>query len=144
MKCPMCSWDTAAEVVWSLELELPLQWLSANVIKANVLGHGGWKYRAYRQKLEASIRRLAGKIAPASRWRRAYLVRRYAKGCRHFDFDDLCYGGKPMVDAMVATGLLVDDSPKWFLAAYAQEKAPNGKHSIKIRLEEVAGDSAQA
>lgn len=51
---------------------------------------------------------------------------------------NLIGGGKALIDGMVTLGYLIDDSPEYFLGSYHQEKAVDGKDSIRIRLEEVS------
>ena len=132
----MCLWDLDAKVVWSAEMVLPLKWPSQNELGANNRGYSGWRYRKFKARFEGCLRRYAKAVAPATGWRRAYLVRRYGKGCRGYDDANLRGGGKALIDAMVGLGYLKDDRPGLFLGSYHQERSSDGKDSILIRLEE--------
>jgi hypothetical protein len=69
--------------------------------------------------------------------RRVTFTRRYSGRKQLRDHANVIGGMKPVVDAMVRAGLLVDDSPEWFEAYYRQERAAHGGGTV-ILLEELA------
>lgn len=109
-------------------------------------------------RIEASI---VNAQRAGSRKRRIVLTRIMAPRQRPYDFDDLVGGCKPILDAMkperpprVATiksgphkgkprvfpgvtgaGLIVDDSPKWVVVEYRQERGP--REGCRIELEDL-------
>jgi Holliday junction resolvase RusA-like endonuclease len=56
--------------------------------------------------------------------RRVAYVRIMGKGEREWDYDNLVGGGKMVFDAMIEAGLIVDDSAKWCVREYSQERGP--------------------
>lgn len=138
MICPSCSWDLEAVVLWSADLVLPLTWPSQNTMGAIHRGSAGWKYRRYRAAFEGCLRKYTKAVPKATKFRRAWLTRCWGRRKRAYDMGNLIGGGKALIDGMVTLGYLIDDSPEYFLGSYHQEKAVDGKDSIRIRLEEVS------
>lgn len=103
-----------------------------------------WRYAKVRDEwcLEVRAARLAQGI-PKATGPRMLLVRRLYKGReQERDFINLVGGYKPVVDALVLEGLLVDDRPAMLVDAYEQERVDKGRQSgVWFELGEVANDS---
>lgn len=94
---------------------------SQNVIGGN-FGGLRWRYGKLRDALtvEAKAGKLNGKVPPAKKQRTVLFVREYAGREKIRDYGNLVGGAKPLVDALVAVGLLIDDSPEWSEQIYEQ------------------------
>lgn len=56
-------------------------------------------------------------------------MRQYSGREQERDYINLCGGFKPIVDAMVSEGLLVDDAPAMLADRYEQERVAKGQPS---------------
>lgn len=65
--------------------------------------------------------------------KREVKITRYS--ARTLDVDNLVGGCKPLVDALVTAGVLVDDSPEWVTVTYAQgkERRVFGRTLVEVR-----------
>lgn len=134
--CALCGGDPDAEVLRSWSFTVPIEPTSQNRIGHNA----GWArhdYRRLRQTWEKAMM-VANFVPRASGPRRVILTRLMGYRKRAYDHANLVGGCKPVVDAMVRAGLLVDDSPRHLHAYYRQERDPNGAGALMIRIEEVA------
>lgn len=93
---------------------------------------------AYKRERSAWIRDLttlvkAGMVNEACSRRVVRITREYAGRCREMDYGNLVGGLKPVVDAMqceiggkrqaiTGAGIIVDDSPDWFIGIYEQRR----------------------
>lgn len=136
MICPACDYDTLAKVseFWSFTIELNAK--SGNQIKSSGKGRSGWPYRNHRKACATAVGRAAPSIPKASRRRRLWITRLWAKGQRAYDKDNLYWGMKPLVDEIKEQGWIKEDSPKWVERICRQEKSPDGVGRIEIRIEE--------
>lgn len=55
-------------------------------------------------------------------------------GSRGLDYDNLVGGAKGLVDTLVRTGWLRDDSAKWAAIEYRQEKCKRGEEKTVVRV----------
>lgn len=69
--------------------------------------------------------------------RRLTLTRYYGKNCHAYDYDNLVWGFKPIVDQLVSADILIDDSPTYIERIYKQTKSPDGIDHIIIIIEEL-------
>ena len=134
--CISLEWDTKATVSWWAALVLPVVWPSGNELGSNTRSGSGWKYRKFRARFEGCLRKYSQVIPDATGLRRIYLVRWYGKGKRPFDLENLLWGAKPLIDAMVSLKYLVDDRPGLVQRKYEQPKSPTGKDYITVAIEE--------
>lgn len=90
----------------------------------------------------------------AARFRHVHLVRLWGKGCRAFEEDDFIGGAKGFRDACQrpivtprkgsiprltpGAGLVWDDSPRWSIWSYGQERAPDGKPGVLLTVTDEA------
>ncbi len=120
--CRACGYDAGLPVLLVAELNLSVSWPSQNQLGANARGNAGFRYRKNRQEFAAALHgALARTSVPSAALRRRVWLRRvYRPGKRPYDVANLIGGGKAIVDVLVSRGLLVDDSPKWLEAIYAQ------------------------
>lgn len=58
-------------------------------------------------------------------------------GSRLLDPDNLAWGAKPLLDALVVVDLLEDDSPKHATVVYAQKKSTRKDEHMRILVEVV-------
>lgn len=139
--CQACGFDPTKKVSYQHEETIRFKWLSGNRI--NPAGHNSrWAYRSYREGFRKRFSQVAHSFEKAGGFRRLTLTRLYGRGpkggqCREFDTDNLQQGAKPLVDCLVADfSILQDDDPKHCERVYLQEPSPDGKHYIKIKVEE--------
>lgn len=69
-------------------------------------------------------------------------VTRHSAGV--LDYGNLVGGCKPVLDALVRVGLLVDDSPKWVTEAYQQETHPQGVGATDIFITPLLSETLNA
>lgn len=101
-----------------------------------------WKhpqaYRRLRNDYTWLVRvgaRSAG-VPKATGKRRLHVTRLIGKGGKVYDVPNLIGGAKPLIDALVTEGLLVDDSPEYLdLGTWEQRKA--SAPGARITLEDV-------
>lgn len=139
--CEACGFDPTKEVTYSHEETIRFKWQSGNRINSPGHRNSSWVYRSYRKGFSDSFGRVAHRYEPATRFRRVTLVRVYGKGpkggsCKKFDRDNLLQGAKPIVDTIKKLGIILDDSPDKAELVYLQEPSVDGKHYIKIKVEE--------
>ena len=51
--------------------------------------------------------------------------------------ENLAGGFKPVCDALVQLRVLVDDSPRWLVAEYRQERTKRGVKGFRLEIEPV-------
>jgi len=137
--CAKCGHDPAAQVIASWEFTLEHEVASLNARIANV-GASRWRYAKERDAWSWLVRaaRLKHRIAAATGRRRLTLTRIYAGRQRELDRDNLAGGAKPLVDAIVREGLLVDDTGAWLELHHAQEHGTTrGNRGVRVLLEEL-------
>lgn len=71
----------------------------------------------WKQLIAHELRSLSGQMFEWSRWE---LTRFYVKPKRAYDTANLVGGAKPIPDALIDAGIIVDDRPKNFECAYGQ------------------------
>jgi hypothetical protein len=101
-----------------------------------------WKYRRHKEDVAAL---LGMRLAPL-RNRKGYkpetrkmrvVFTRFSAG--ELDDDNLRGGFKPLRDALVELGVLVDDTSRWLQAEYQQVKTKPGDRRTRIEIEAVGG-----
>lgn len=139
--CAACGFDPTKKVTYEHEETIRFKWKSGNII--NPPGHKSqWVYRSYRKGFQDRFSEVAHQFTKAERYRRITLTRVYGKGpkggrCYPFDTDNLAQGAKPIIDSLVKDfALLIDDDPKSCERVYRQEPSTDGKHYLKIKIEE--------
>jgi len=139
--CQACGFNPRKKVAYEYEAAIRFKWKSGNQI--NPAGHNSrWVYKRYREGFRKAFSAVAHDFEPATGFRRITLVRLFGRGpgkgmCRPFDTDNLAQGAKPIVDSLVKDfQLLVDDDPDNCERVYKQEPSDDGKHYIKIKVEE--------
>lgn len=135
--CPRCSYNPAAIIAGSWEFHIGRPVKSGNDRIHNV-GASRWSYKADRDAWHSDIHamRRVLDIPPAHTLRRVTLTRLIGKGQRRYDRDNMATGCKPIVDALVRVGLLIDDDAKHAEIHYAQEKG--ALPGLRVLLEELA------
>ncbi len=137
--CVKCGHNPAAKVIaaWAFTLAGELHSMNRHVVNFGAARH------AYRRERDAwawlaRAARLKHRIAIATGRRRLTLTRIYAGRQRELDRDNLAGGAKPLVDALVREGLLVDDTSRWLELHHDQERgtAP-GDRGVRVLLEEL-------
>jgi len=138
--CQACGHNPDKKISYQHEETIRFKWKSGNLI--NPPGHNSrWVYREYRKKFGAAFATVGHNFTRSDNFRRITLTRVYGKGpkggsCYPFDDDNLAQGAKPIIDYLVTEGLLRDDSPSDIERVYKQEASEDGKHYMKIRIEE--------
>jgi hypothetical protein len=135
MNCPGCGYDPELVVVKRYEFTIPLKWYSQNELRSNTRNNR--KYKSVRDKYIVKVGTHGCGVLPADTYRRVYLTRLFANRCRPYDYGNLVGGGKPILDALVWNGLLIDDSPSYVDEYYFQEKNPTGTHAVRVVIEDV-------
>jgi len=90
-----------------------------------------------RWQIRANLARLRKEgVEPKATGKRSVHLTRI--GAKLLDEDNLAGGGKPIIDALVKEGLLVDDSPQWAELIFSQvpSKDPSLRRTV-IELEEM-------
>lgn len=138
--CTFCGGDSEVIVrgswTWLIEKD------AASLNKRHVNdGHRGHMYRRERnQWLQwCQLAMVNQRIPKATHKRRATFTRMFGDRMRPFDYANFVGGLKPLVDAMVECGLLVDDSPKMLEDHYMQMHVElPGRKGVHILLESIA------
>jgi len=122
---------------WEFFIQLDSKSMNARLTNS---GNTRWAYKAERNRweamLEATLADLSSGVASATSKRRVTITRCYFGRQQHRDHDNLVGGCKAMVDALVRTGVLVDDNAKGAQIFYRQERAtPTG---VRFLVEEFA------
>ena len=118
--------------------------LSQNRARPN---HGAMRfgYKTERRRWIASLSQLVqvGFVAPAEGPRVVRITREYGK--REYDYGNLVGGLKSAIDAMQkvikgggktlqASGMIVDDAPKYFTPLFEQRKSPDGEDAVYFEI----------
>ena len=138
--CPACHYDPDATVTACWRFFIPIAGPSQNRLH----GKGGarFKYRKVRDDYERMIRaaivahKVMLAVGPRAAKRRVTLTRFYTGREREFDRANWVGGAKPILDALVRCGLLVDDSPRW-LDDYYHQRRDEHLRGVEIQIEEV-------
>jgi hypothetical protein len=103
----------------TVETKVPSQ----NTLAGNI-GGMRWRYNKLRDALtvECKAGMLAHRAPPAKDKRTVLLVREFTGREKIRDYGNLVGGAKPLIDALVTVGLLIDDSPQWCTQVYEQER----------------------
>lgn len=90
-----------------------------------------WKYAATRDAFvsAATSQRRAARAEPCQA-RRHVVVTRYSP--KQLDQDGLAGGCKILLDALVRSGWLVDDSPEWLEVEFRQAKGRENKTVVEV------------
>lgn len=120
--------------------------LSQNRARPN---HGAMRfgYKTERRRWIASLSQLVqvGFVAAAEGPRVVRITREYGKGKREYDYGNLVGGLKSAIDAMQkvikgggktlqASGMIVDDAPKWFTPIFEQRKSADGEEAVYFEI----------
>lgn len=127
--CIACGYDASAVVAfrWSFFVELDSK--SMNVYLSNA-GPTRFAYKRERQAWQLMIRSAINKtvrspsMPRATRFRRVTLTRFYDGRQQLRDADNYIGGCKPLLDALVCNGVLLDDSADFAQVIYKQERRP--------------------
>lgn len=138
--CPYCGDDPDLPVLGRWRTFLPVEPPSQNEIaSANRGSHPQRRaYRSFRDGYTLLIRAWATKerIPPPAGRRRLVLTRHYSGKGRVRDRINLAGGMKPLLDAFVLSGLLIDDNEQSVIDHYGQERVP-GESGVSVLLEEL-------
>lgn len=124
-------------MTWSLEL--PVEIPSANALmRGRTVRARRARYSRLRRSMGWAVLVAGGHVPPASGPRRVRIVRRMGPRQLPYDDDNLAAGAKPLLDELVAHGLIRDDSPRWVSVEYAQERgsAPGARVEVS---DDIAG-----
>jgi hypothetical protein len=134
--CVKCGHDPDAVVTASWTFVLPKQLGSLNDHAINA-GASRWQYGRDREiwrLMLANARQLHAIPRPQGK-RYLVLTRVFSGRERERDLDNLIGAAKPVLDAMVKAGLLVDDAPKFLDCTYRQERG--SVSGVRVELSEV-------
>lgn len=112
---------------------------SQNEIGAPGRGRSGHRYRKAKNEADRAVRVALSRcrIPAATGFRRLVVTRFYSRRCRPFDEANCVGGAKPLVDALVQQGVLIDDKVKFCKIWYWQKQDPSGKLDyVEILVEE--------
>lgn len=137
--CAFCGADPDAEIGgrWSIFLDRHAS--SLNDRKVN-LGHQRHAYARERDEwyLLARSEMVGNRVPRASTRRRLVIMRIFAGRQSAFDHANFVGGCKPLVDALVLAGVLVDDSATHLEDHYRQRRARDGeKPGVHIVVEDL-------
>lgn len=135
--CTKCAYDPDALVLasWTFVVALDPPSLNAHIQNA---GTGRWQYAKLRKEwTEAmAIAQVTEHVPIAAAKRRVTLTRLFSGRQKRRDRDNLAGGCKPIVDAMIEAGLLVDDDDEYAEIHYAQERG--NERGLRVLIEEIA------
>lgn len=119
--CARCGHDPAIQPTATWTFHIPRTVTSGNRHVYNV-GGSRWAYKKERDEWQHwfAVRGAEEGISRATGKRRVTLTRYYGGRQREFDQDNYATGAKPILDAMVRAGLLVDDKREYAEVAYVQ------------------------
>ena len=109
---------------------------SQNKLGANQQGRSGWAYKSWRDKAYRGLYSVEP-FPVATTYRRVWITRLYGFKCRRYDQHNLHGGAKPLVDCLVKTGALANDTIEMVDIYMDQEKATNGINQVRIVIEEI-------
>jgi len=120
--------------------------LSQNRARPNH-GKARFGYKTARKQWIASLSQLVqvGFVAAATGPRVVRITREYGKGKRVYDYGNLVGGMKSTIDAMqkvirgggktlTASGMILDDAPKYFTPLFDQRKAADGEEAVLFEI----------
>lgn len=120
--------------------------LSQNRARPNH-GRARFGYKTERRRWIASLSQLVqvGFVAAADGPRVVRITREYGKGKREYDYGNLVGGLKSAIDAMQkvikgggktlqASGMIIDDAPKWFTPIFEQRKSVDGEEAVYFEI----------
>lgn len=120
--------------------------LSQNRARPNH-GKARFGYKKKRKEWIASLSQLVqvGFVSPAAGPRVVRITREYGKGKREYDYGNLVGGMKSTIDAMqkvisgggktlTASGMILDDAPKYFTPLFEQRKATDGEEAVYFEI----------
>jgi len=131
--CPSCHYNPGAPSrEWVVRLKKHL--ISGNLLGARKDGRYRGQLRYYQKKLAAPDVPRADNVV-----RQVVVTREYRKRRRKYDYDNLVWGCKPILDVMTELGYIVDDSPTWVTRGYFQESSETMVDWVTIRIQEFDG-----
>lgn len=136
--CILCGCDAGAPIAQAWEFFIPIQTPSQNTIASN---HGASRFRygklrtAFETYVMCEVRRLH--IPRAMRRRRVTFTRHYTGRGQSRDRGNLIGGMKPLLDALVRQGVLVDDREEYVEDFYRQLRH-DVLSGVAVRVEEFA------
>ena len=128
--CKACGYDKSLSVIKSYELTIAGRLPSQNRLRP--------RFNSYAKNRYAVALLKQGRPYVTGRKRRVWITRLFGKRGRSYDIGNLVGGAKPLIDALVTTGWLVDDSPKWLECHYSQHRSDTDRHLIRIVIEDVS------
>ena len=124
---------TAKQVAryWTLDIAAPIP--SANeLMRGRSMRARRGRYKRVRDDMAWAVKVGAFETPAAKGKRCVRIVRIMGPRQREYDIDNLAHGSKPLVDELVAHGLLLDDSPRWAHIEYAQERGAEAGARVEI------------
>jgi len=116
-------------------------WPSQNTLGGNLKGDAGFRYRRAKARLRKALEHAADPtVTTADDRRRVVFTRFYGRRRRPYDYANLVGGGKPLVDLLVESGYLVNDTESLFEGIYHQKRSPDGTDSIRIEFYDFLGE----
>ena len=135
MICKACNFDPSLCIENTYMIFLDQSAQSLNAVGVNSKNNRG--YRGARNRWKRLLGKHSTLITPAKKYRRIFFTRFWGKGKRAYDFGNLVGGFKPLLDEIVRSGWLIDDSPKFCSEYYSQHKSKTGKDYVEVVIEDV-------
>jgi len=132
--CPACGYDPSHCIKTTSTLILKRGAQSLNELSTNTRHNN--RYRNARRAWERLLTPYSCLEAPTNHCR-VYFTRYWKRGKYGYDYGNLVGGFKPLLDALVRAGLLVDDSPKHITEYYDQRRSPDGTDYVQVVIEEL-------
>lgn len=137
--CLKCGHDPSAAVRATWQFHIPRAVTSGNRHVYNV-GGSRWAYAKERDAWQSwfKLRAKEEGVTKATGKRRVTLTRFYGGRQREMDVDNFATGAKPICDAMVREGLLVDDKRAYAEIAYVQiQTSVEEQRGLLVTVEEL-------
>lgn len=117
-------------MTWTIELPVPLP--SGNEVKRQLqYGRKGW-YGRLRGTLATAVMVQSRHVPKATGHRLVTVTRVTGPRGKSYDLDNLAIGAKPLIDELVAHGLLVDDDEEHATISYQQRKGEKAGTVVEV------------
>ena len=122
-------------MTWTVTIPMAIP--SGNEIKRALYHRNRGYYKRIRSDFGLLLRGLSKHIPQATGPRQVTITRLIPKRGKSYDHDNFVAGAKPLMDELVASGLLIGDAPGQVAVTYQQEKGE--KVGTVVALEDWLG-----
>ncbi len=117
----------------SWRISIPMAIPSGNTFKRAMYGRNRKYYSNIRRDFGSFVKVGGRDIPKANGPRSVTITRIYPRHGKLYDVDNLHWGCKPLVDELVAWGILVGDAPHQVHVEYKQERGESIETVVEVR-----------